>query len=389
MYKRRPGPNWWLIGSLVLVGGVVLALLADRSEGLVRLPLSAAVPFRAAPPPTPTPEPTPLPPRPVETAGPHVQRGDAAMAQGRWALAVEAYAEALRIDPRLATVLAREARALLYLNRYAQALERAERAVELEPRNVEAQTVHALALDFGGQAERAINVARRATELDPKSVEAQAVLAEALIDKYRLREAEEALDRADALERDHPATLRVRAYLLETKADYAGAVTLYMKAIEALPNRSYLYLSLGHALRALKRYDQALGAFTTAAELAPTDPRAQGGLGMVYYALEEYETALAHLQKAVQIDPRYANGHAQMGWAYYVQRDYEKALPAFQRAIELETDRGRVAQYRHALGWIYLNTGQKATARDQFAQALQLNPELQGARDGLELADKP
>ena len=77
-----------------------------------------------------------------------------------------------------------------------------------------------------------------------------------------------------------------------------------------------------------------------------------------------------------------------MAWIFYVQRDYPKAQPLFEKAVELETDKGRLATYHHALGWIFVNTKQPDRARDQFRQALGLNPDLQGAKDGLALLDK-
>jgi tetratricopeptide (TPR) repeat protein len=165
-------------------------------------------------------------------------------------------------------------------------------------------------------------------------------------------------------------------------------VAAYQRAIELAPRRSYLYLSLGHALRALKRYDEALQVFSIAADLAPTDPRPSGGIGMIYYAREEYEAALPPLERSIQIDPNYANGYAQLAWIAYVQAAYPKAQPLFERAIELDSDRARQAQYRHALGWSYVNTHQASRAREQFVKALELNPDLQGARDGLAQLDR-
>ena len=79
--------------------------------------------------------------------------------------------------------------------------------------------------------------------------------------------------------------------LRETRADYAGAVESYSRAIELAPTWSYLYVSLGHALRAQNLYDEALSAFGRAAELSPTDARAEGGRGMVHHAREEHEQA--------------------------------------------------------------------------------------------------
>jgi len=51
---------------------------------------------------------------------------------------------------------------------------------------------------------------------------------------------------------------------------------------------------------------------------------------------------------------------------------------------ELETQPLRKAQYLHALGWINLKSGNRDQARQDFTQALALDPGLQGAKDGLQ-----
>src|SRR5439155_12596474 len=178
------------------------------------------------------------------------------------------------------------------------AIEHAQKAVDLEPRTAEYQAVLALAFDWSGNADRALTSARRATELDPRLAEAWAFLAEAETDKFRLREASDALERANAVGgADNQEVLRVQAYLAETNADYTGAADLYKRAVDKAPERSYLRLSLGHALRTLKQYNEAIQAYQVAADLNPEDARAEGGMGAAYDAMGEYVAARSHLQR--------------------------------------------------------------------------------------------
>src|SRR5204862_1183546 len=136
------------------------------------------------------------------------------------------------------------------------------------------QSLLALSFDWSGNTDRAITSARRAVELDGKLPEGYAYLAEAFTDKFRLKDASDALDKANAAGgRDNPEVLRVQAYYLESNADYAGAVDTYRRAIEKAPERSYLHLSLGHALRAAKRFDEAIQSYQRAADLFPEDAR--------------------------------------------------------------------------------------------------------------------
>jgi tetratricopeptide (TPR) repeat protein len=327
-------------------------------------------------------------PSPITPASRLIDAGDQ-MSAGHWSAAAAIYGEVARTAPSLAAAQAGWARALVYSNKAAEAVPHAQKAVDLDPRSAEYQALLAVSFDWSGNSDRAITSARRAAELDPKLPEAYAYLAEAFTDKFRLKEASDALDKAVAAGgRDNPEVLRVQAYLLESNADYAGAVDAYKRAIEKAPERSYLHLSLGHTLRALKQYDVAIQSYQRAADLFPEDARAEGGMGMAYYALEEYGSARSHLERALEIDPNYATGWGQLGWVFYVQKEYDKAQPEFEKAVELEKDPSKNAAYRHALGWIYLNTKQYAKAKDEFTKALAENPDLDGAREGLQVLEK-
>jgi tetratricopeptide (TPR) repeat protein len=176
---------------------------------------------------------------------------------------------------------------------------------------------------------------------------------------------------------------RVRGYLAEAQADYAGAVVGYQRAVELHPDFSYLWLALGNAYRAQQNYAEALKAYQRGADLAPRDARIEAALGSVHLAQDEYQSALTHYLRAAELDPDYATPPGQIGWVYYKQRQYAKAQPYFEHAVEMEKSPGRKAQYLHALGWISLKGGNPAAARDLFKQALALDPTLQGARDGL------
>jgi tetratricopeptide (TPR) repeat protein len=367
--------------SLVLVVGAAAYFVPQywnpRPAGPPPLGGDAAPAVAAAPSPVPTPPANRL-----------IDAGDQ-MAAGHWSAAATIYGDVARNSPSLAAAHAGWARALVYSNKAAEAVPHAQKAVDLEPRSAEYQALLGLAFDWSGNADRAITSARRAAELDAKLPEAYAYLAEAFTDKFRMKEASDALDKAVAVGgRDNPEVLRVQAYYLESNADYSGAVDGYRRAIEKAPERSYLHLSLGHALRAVKEYDAAIQSYQRAADLFPEDARSEGGMGMAYYALEEYASARSHLERSLEIDPNYATGWGQLGWVFYVQKDYEKAQPNFEKAVELEKDAVKNSTYRHALGWIYLNTKQYARAKQEFTKALEENPGLDGAREGLQVLEK-
>src|SRR5579859_399050 len=382
--RRRSRPNWGLILSLVLVAGAAAYFVPQYispQAGPPPPPLgSDAAPVAAAGPSPIAMSVVPTPP----TA--RISDADQQMAAGHWSAAAAIYADVARATPTLAAAHAGWARALIYANKPADAIEHAQKAADLEPKTAAYQALLALAFDWSGNTDRALTSARRATELDPKLPDGWAYLAEAETDKFRLQEASDALARAAAAGGgDNPEVLRVQAYLAETNADYAGAADLYKRAVVKAPERSYLHLSLGHALRTLKQYDEAIQAYQQAADLNPDDARAEGGMGAAYYAMEEYDSAQSHLERSLEIDPNYATGWGQLGWVFYVQKDYVNAQPNFEKAVALEKDPSRNATYRHALGWSYVNTKQFDKAKAEFTRALEENPDLDGAKEGLQV----
>ena len=324
--RRRRGRPWGLIVSVVLVGAAgayFVPQYLNPQAGPPPPPLgSDAAPVAAA-------APSPIPPPPAA----RLAEADQHMAAGQWSAAADVYADVAHASPDLAEAQAGWARALIYANKPAEAIEHAQKAADLEPKSAVFQAILALAFDWSGNADRALTSARRATELDPASPEGWAYLAEADTDKFRLDDAKDALDHAAASGgADNPEVLRVRAYLAETDADYASAADLYKRAMDKEPERSYLHLSLGHALRTLKQYDAAIQAYQQAADLDPEDARAEGGMGSAYYAMEDYSSAQSHLERSVEIDPNYAAGWGQLGWVFYVQKEYDKAQPELRKS---------------------------------------------------------
>src|SRR5262249_48262563 len=255
------------------MGGLVVVLAAGA---LVVSAFGHSASSAVAP---PVPEPVP----PPETAADLAARGDAALRDGQWQAALDAYAEASRLEPDLPAPHVHAAQALVFAHRYPEAIARAEQAVALAPRSSEAHAVLALAYNWNGDTVRALAEARRAAQLDPQNGVAPAYVAEALAHPVQLADADAAMHRGRSAAPDEAEVYRVSGYLQENQQDYGAAVDEYQRAIALRPRWAHLHVSQGHALRVLRRYDDAVEAFARAADLALVDPRPEGGLGMAYF----------------------------------------------------------------------------------------------------------
>ena len=353
LFYRKQGPNIYRLFFLIvmILGGVWLIRKVDQGE--VK-PLFL---------PTPT---------PTRFADSYSMEGDAYFTTGNMDAAIEAYKEAVQIDPKNAEVWAKLARIQTYSSsllttddaqreRLAEALKSAEKAVEVAPDDSFAHAVYAFTLDWNAntilvseedvqryllQAEQEAN---RALLLDNTNTLALAFYAEILVDQQKWTQAEENI--LQALERD-PTLMdvhRVYAYVLESFGQYNQAIQEYDKAIAITPNLTFLYLRAGANYRRLafaspntetqtQLYEKSLEYFAQAAsineQLEVEDPIPYLSISKTYSQMGEFFIAARNVQKALEFQPDNADVYGQLGIIYFKSRNYEGSIPALKCAID-------------------------------------------------------
>ena len=186
---------------------------------------------------------------------------------------------------------------------------------------------------------------------------------------------------------------------------YEPAIEVFQKGTELYPKSPRLFIGLGMALYSRGKYDDAVKALLSAADLDPSDPRCyyflskaydsspnqaaevterfrrfrdlQPGNGQAwyYYAMSlwkgkrvegpglDLQEVKSLLEKSVILDPKLAEAHLQLGNLYSDQHDYVKAGPEYERALELNAN---LADAHYRLGQVYVHTGQKDRAQQEF-----------------------
>jgi len=129
-----------------------------------------------------------------------------------------------------------------------------------------------------------------------------------LVDRGRFDEAEKLL--RERL-REHPEDHRARGLLIRVhgaRGDLGAARTEAARLAERLgPTSPTAYIELGHALELAHQYEEALGLYDQAAEVAPKDPAGprEGGLRAASWG--EHELARPRLEEALRRAPRDAS----------------------------------------------------------------------------------
>ncbi len=292
--------------------------------------------------------PTPTPTRPAVL---YIADGDSYFAEGKLNQAIDAYEQAIELDPDNHIPYIRQSRLLVYTRDTAKAVERAEQAVLLNPDIPENMAYYCRALDWEARYDEAFDACECAIELDPDYAEGYAFLSEIYADQAQWVLARTTAEQALEVDFQSMDAQHNMGYALEVQGRYGEAVEFYENAITLAPNLAPLYVDAGRSYYWLGDFETAADRFKKAIKLNPTDPEAYDRLGWTYYTDGDYTRALDALEQGVGVDPTYYKAWGHMGMLYYTRQNFETAVELLPQAIEL----AEAGFFRRAR-WIELST---------------------------------
>jgi tetratricopeptide (TPR) repeat protein len=316
MNRRRQHFNWFRITLLTLL--IAAGLYMDRFV----IPAAPAL-FES----------TATATRPPEA---YLTEAQNLFDQGKLNQAIEAYRQAVSVDPDNAAIYVALAQVQVFAGDYTGAQASAERALLLSPGNSMAHSVRAWVLDFQGSPLEAEASIKRALELDPNNAVAHAFYAEILIDQgpnNALRAAEESKV-AQELAPGSLITHRARGYVLEATANYEEAVREYQAAIAINANIPDLHLQLGINYSALGIHDQAVQEFSNANALNPADPMPDYLSSRTYATVGEFAKARQYAETAVKDEPTNPRYRGNLGVMYFRTALFEQAVKELSLAVQ-------------------------------------------------------
>ena len=317
-------------------------------------------------------QPTPTPTRAVNSL---LLEGDTDFTAGNLPAAIQAYQDALKLNPKDAETWAKLARIQTYSSsflitnadkkaRLLDALASARKAVEIAPDSSDAHAILSFALDWNAndviysddpqQVQKFLiegeQEALVALQKDNTNTLALAYYAEILVDQQKWDQAQQVINQALARQ-DADKIMdvhRVNAYVLESQGQYNLAITEYDKAIAIEPNLTFLYLRVGANYRTLALkindetaarpvYGKSLEYFDKAAKINEQigfkDPTPYLSISRTYSQLGEFFAAARNVQAALKFDPTNADIYGQLGIVYFRSRNYEGSVFSFECAI--------------------------------------------------------
>jgi TonB family protein len=129
----------------------------------------------------------------------------------------------------------------------------------------------------------------------------------------------------------------------------------------------------GNAYVNLKKYPEAIAAFSRAIKRAPRDAPSFRNRGITYTYLGAYQQALDDLNEALELDPQDAVAYNHRGIAHYALGNTKVAIADFDKAIELQP---KLAEAHNNRGIVLHKLGNYQLASKDFNLAAQLGMEL-------------
>jgi tetratricopeptide (TPR) repeat protein len=175
--------------------------------------------------------------------------------------------------------------------------------------------------------------------------------------------------------------LRGRSYTIEEAGalaikecslrNFPVAADIYNLIVAKLPDCAEAYNNRGVALQGMKRYDEALANYASAAALRPDYADPHINRGNTFHALRKYAEALASYDRALIIKPDHVNARINRANTLQVSGRHAEALAEYDRAVALQPDYA-VAYYSR--GVALQETGRHGDALANYDKAIALNP---------------
>jgi tetratricopeptide (TPR) repeat protein len=241
-----------------------------------------------------------------------------------------------------------------------KAVEAARTAVSANPKSRDLKLALADVLVDAGKGDEAITTAKSLLNNSPDDRSVWEEVAQIDIRLKRWKDAEEAVDKFDALatkKEERTNVLFLKGELADRQKHLEQAEGFFKQALDLDPNSSLTLNYLGYMLADKGvRLPEALKYIRKAVELEPTNGAYLDSLGWAYFKLGEYELAEENLRQAVDRSQSDPTVHDHLGDLYektgrirLAAAQWELSLAGFAKSSAVDIEPGDVAKVQKKL----------------------------------------
>ncbi|WP_433124847.1 tetratricopeptide repeat protein [Micromonospora sp. CA-240977] len=290
--------------------------------------------------------------------------------------ALEAFEQALTIDPHHESALAWRITELRQLRRLDDAEEAAREAIENRPDSPNLRLQLAYVHDDKHDYEQALTAVEQALTLDPHHEWALVWRITELRQLRRFDDAEQSARQAIEARPNSPQLHLELGHLHDDRHDHKRALDAFEQALTIDPHHESALAWRIIQLRQLRRFDDAEQAARQAIEARPDSPDLRLQLAYVHDDRNDHAHALTAVVQALTLDP-----HHESALTWHITelrrlRRFDEAEEAVRRAVEARPDSPRPYV---ELGYLHDDRYDHRRALEAFEQALSIDPQHESA----------
>jgi protein O-GlcNAc transferase len=254
----------------------------------------------------------------------------------------------------------------------AGAIEAYRDALKLNPAFAEAHNNLGVALRAVGRLDEANEAFGNAIRIRPEFAEAYNNLGNGLIAAKNFEEAAEKCRRAVSLRPGYAEALNNLGIALREVGQFNESAAALREALQARPEYAEAHNNLGNSLRSLGRSADAISRYRRAVGINPKYAEAWNNLGVGLWELGQNAEAIAACERAIALKPRLAEAHSSLGNVLRDAGDLDRAEEHYRKALEINPNLGEA----HAnLAVVLKDQGRLDEAIASARQAIEIRPD--------------
>lgn len=283
--------------------------------------------------------------------------------------AIEAWKQAIAINPKLPGPYFNLGLTLVRKGDYADAISPLQQALRLAPGNDGARRALAIALIAGEKFAEASREIAQLLFRSPKDSALLELAAKSFLQQRRYQEAITVLQRRLLLPNTTAFLFSQYGDALDGAGRTPEALQAYRKAVELDPESTLTRYGLGYLHWKLYQYNEAEQQLLEVLRRAPNDPRASFTLGDLYLTRGEAERSLAFLEVARVAYPNEFDTRLALGRALVLTGNLDRGIDELKAAVSLDE---AIADGHFQLGRALIKAGRTEEGKValQRAQAL-------------------
>lgn len=238
-----------------------------------------------------------------------------------------------QLKPASAFVYLELAKAYEQLGQTAEAVRYYREAVNRDSDLHPARLGLAQALAKTGSLTQAVEVLQAALQKNPKDADAWNSLGLAQLARAQHSEAVAAFRKAVEIEPEYPEAYNNLAGALAQSGDRTAAVKMYQEALRLQPDLTGAHLGLAALAQS---FEEAEYHFKAGLFYRPKDARAHYEYATGLAAADRYRDAATEFELTVTLQPTMAEAHASLGDMLSLLNQPARAIPHYRRALELQ-----------------------------------------------------